>query len=511
MSNKVLVVFAGGYDDESLACTFVGMVKHFEKDSHSEVTALSNLNLATFLQRPEGLVFGRMEGKTGRLGVLTGFAHEHRERGYKVIAEAAMKQTIQDWITNAGQGNVNNMTFVFVAHGHPPKALVPAGTIALGSTPLASKLSPEELLLQLDLVPVGIQINLILIPCFSGAFIAQGLETLTRRNVFIHASTSAEDYAWPLRSASYQDRCSLFGAAVVEAISNNPRAGVSEYEATVHTIVQAETQQSTTPHTPQLFVDPNRLWDQPVGSLLGYPVGVVARASRRLYTAAASAVGSFFGRPQPLQLPYGKDADFVKRMCAAIPPLPFPEMPMVSLARKFSEEWATEDQVLHLEEILNFRRSAQSDTVYLFKAWVSQGLININELPLSAGDLTQSSEGTQLNRVLLLKYLPELEALETFYYAAGVYRYYDCTNFLANVIGIGGKAGLTRLLQVANENAGISVSVHPSDIDCELAVPKIQSRGIVGFDLHLPVSTEELNFWKRPEQLELLVAVRESA
>jgi hypothetical protein len=228
----------------------------------------------------------------------------------------------------------------------------------LGSTPLASILSPEELLIQLNLVPVGIQINLILVPCFSGAFIEQGLQTLTRRNVFIHTSTSAGDYVWPLRSASFQDRCSLFGAAVVEAISRNPRADVVEYEATVHTIVQAETQQGTTPHTPQLFVDPDRLWDQPVGSLLGYPFGVVARASRRLYTAAASAVSSFFfGRPQRLQLPYGNDADFVKRMCAAIPPLPFPEMPMVSLARKFSEEWA---QVLRLEEILSFRRPAQS-------------------------------------------------------------------------------------------------------------------------------------------------------
>jgi hypothetical protein len=88
------------------------MVKHFEKDSDSEVTALSNLNIATFLQRPEGLVFGRKEGKTGRLGVLTGFAHEHRERGHKVIAKASMKQTIQDWIANAGQGNINNMTLV---------------------------------------------------------------------------------------------------------------------------------------------------------------------------------------------------------------------------------------------------------------------------------------------------------------------------------------------------------------------------------------------------------------
>jgi hypothetical protein len=80
------------------------MVKHFEKDSDSEVTALSNLNIATFLQRPEGLVFGRKEGKTGRLGVLTGFAHEHRERGHKVIAKASMKQTIQDWIAKCRAG-----------------------------------------------------------------------------------------------------------------------------------------------------------------------------------------------------------------------------------------------------------------------------------------------------------------------------------------------------------------------------------------------------------------------
>jgi hypothetical protein len=86
---------------------------------------------------------------------------------------------------------------------------------------------------------------------------------------------------------------------------------------------------------------------------------------------------------------------------------------------------------------------------------------------------------------------------------------YDRTNFLANVIGLGGKAGLTRLLQVANESVGISVSVHPSGTHCEIAVPKIQSRGIVRFDLHLPVSTKELNVCKRLEPLELLVAIRE--
>jgi predicted Abi (CAAX) family protease len=77
---------------------------------------LSNLNFATFLQRPEGLA--RRE-RPEDWGVLTGFAHDHRERGYKVIAEASMKQTIQDWSANAGRGNINNMTLVFVAHGHP--------------------------------------------------------------------------------------------------------------------------------------------------------------------------------------------------------------------------------------------------------------------------------------------------------------------------------------------------------------------------------------------------------
>jgi hypothetical protein len=59
----------GGGRFVHMACTFVGMAKHFVKDPKSEVTAVSNLNLATFLQRPEGLVFGRKEDKGGRLGV----------------------------------------------------------------------------------------------------------------------------------------------------------------------------------------------------------------------------------------------------------------------------------------------------------------------------------------------------------------------------------------------------------------------------------------------------------
>jgi hypothetical protein len=46
--------------------------------------------------------------------------------GYKVIVEASMKQTIQDWIANAGQENINNMTLVFVAHGHPTGVFSPS-------------------------------------------------------------------------------------------------------------------------------------------------------------------------------------------------------------------------------------------------------------------------------------------------------------------------------------------------------------------------------------------------
>jgi hypothetical protein len=277
MSNRVLIVFAGGYDDESLACTFAGMSNHFLKVADSQVTSLSNLNLATFLKRSEGLVFGRKEGRGGRRGVLTGFAHDHRQRNYTVVPEASMKQNIQDWITFTAGENITTMTLVFVGHGYPPSDSndsIPVGTISLGWTPEASKLSPEELLAQLDQVPVAVRVNLILVPCFSGAFIEKGLAILTRRNIFIHASTSAGDYAWPLRSASFQDRCSLFGAAVVEAIITKPKAKIVECEATVHSIVQVETQR-TVPHTPELHVDPDHLWNVPVGNVLGYPSGIM--------------------------------------------------------------------------------------------------------------------------------------------------------------------------------------------------------------------------------------------
>jgi hypothetical protein len=509
MSNKVLIVFAGGYADESLACTFVGMTNHFRKDAASQVTALSNLNLATFLQRPEGLVFGRKEGRGGRLGVLTGFAHD-RQRNYTVVPETSMKQDIQDWITLTAGQNIQNMTLVFVAHGYPPSDSIPVGTIALGWTPEASTLSPEELLAQLDQVPVAVRVNLILVPCFSGAFIEKGLAILTRRNIFIHASTSACDYAWPLRSASFQDRCSLFGAAVVEAINTNPRATIVEYEATVHSIIQVETQtQRTVPHTPELHVDPDNLWNVPVGNVLGYPSAIISRTTRRLYSAVTRVATSVFARTQHPQMPYGKDAELVKTMFAQIPPLPIPEMPMTYLGRKFREGWASEAEVRHLEEILNFRREAQEYTASLLNAWVSEGAVDLNVLAFSADGLTQSSKGTQENRMFLLRCLPELNSFERLNYSAGIYRYYDCTNFLANVVGLAGTTEAPRLIEIANSKLGISVSVRACGDSLRLSVPELRSElEIRAFDIHLPASREELRVWSRPEPLELLVPSR---
>jgi hypothetical protein len=54
------------------------------------------------------------EGKSGRLDVLTGFAQDHRERNYTVIPEASMKQTMQDWIIQAGEEDIKNMTQVVI-------------------------------------------------------------------------------------------------------------------------------------------------------------------------------------------------------------------------------------------------------------------------------------------------------------------------------------------------------------------------------------------------------------
>jgi hypothetical protein len=154
--------------------------------------------------------------------------------------------------------------------------------------------------------------------------------------------------------------------------------------------------------------------------------------TRQLYNAAARVATSVFSSTQHPQMPYGKDAELVKTMFAQLPPLPFPEMPMTYLGRKFREGWADEIDVGNLEAILNFRREAQAYTVSLLKAWVSEGAVDLNALAFSAGGLAQSSKKTQDNRVLLLRCLPELNSFERLYYNRGVYRYYDCTNFLAN-------------------------------------------------------------------------------
>jgi hypothetical protein len=115
------------------------------------------------------LDIGCKEGNGGRLGVLTDFAHKHRQRDYTVIPELSIKQTIQDWISNSGAGdNIQNMTLMFVAHGYPASHIIQVGAIALGCTPGHSTLSPDELLIQLDQFPVEIQVNLILDPVFQG-------------------------------------------------------------------------------------------------------------------------------------------------------------------------------------------------------------------------------------------------------------------------------------------------------------------------------------------------------
>jgi hypothetical protein len=115
----------------------------------------------------------------------------------------------------------------------------------------------------------------------------------------------------------------------------------------------------------------------------------------------------------------------------------------------------------------------------------------------------------------ILKCLPELESLETLYSPVGIYKYYDCTNFLANVIALCGgsrAAGLVRLCQVANEKLGVSVAVRGCGHGLGIAVPVLRCWGAErGFDLHLLVNSEELRVWKQPQALELLVPVTNDA
>jgi hypothetical protein len=104
-----------------------------------------------------------------------------------------------------------------------------------------------------------------------------------------------------------------------------PPAQVDAYESSVHRIFPQEMTDNSEPHTSELHVYPDHIWRWPIGQILGYPSGVIARASRRLYDAVTASVASLFSRTQPPQLPFGRDAGLIKRMLGELPPLPFPD------------------------------------------------------------------------------------------------------------------------------------------------------------------------------------------
>ena len=169
MAHQVLVVFGGGYNDDALACSMLGMAAHFRHDPSAVVTSWSNLDLITFVLEGKEMIFGRKEGFGGCRIVLTQYTQDNQERNYQVVPEGDMKRMLLGWVAEKATlpTPFNTMTIVLCAHGansltYKHRGVVLAArAVLLGWTPQLSKIEPDELLSQFSRVPPSVQINLI--------------------------------------------------------------------------------------------------------------------------------------------------------------------------------------------------------------------------------------------------------------------------------------------------------------------------------------------------------------
>lgn len=178
MSHRVLIIFGGGFGDASLACSALGMSHHFKRVKDATVTNLSTLDMSSFLQNGP-MVYGRKEGIGGRTVVFSKLLLNHRDAQYHVVPGGRMKAEILSWMDNVRQQDPPEiLTIVSCCHGYSasdPSGTIPIGTMAFGYNQDASELSPDELLISINTLDLSIRINLVVLGCYSGAWLDRSL------------------------------------------------------------------------------------------------------------------------------------------------------------------------------------------------------------------------------------------------------------------------------------------------------------------------------------------------
>jgi hypothetical protein len=268
MSQHVLIVFAGTRHDPSLACTLVGLATHFRRDPTNEVTVWSTIDLEPIIP-PDGFVFGRKEGHGDRLMVLSRFAHTHRPRPYDLVAEN-IKQRILDWVhsfhASPAQVPPQSIAVCFVCHGND------LGELVLGEPSDPNQiLRPSELYAQLNSLDATTKASVLLCSCYTGVWVENAIRLSTHPNLIVHSACKQDQEAWPLRSTSNKYRCSLFGAAVAEALDQELHTTAAGYEIMVAEIMDEATHHvshPSTPHEPAMSIDEAKR-PEPISSALG--------------------------------------------------------------------------------------------------------------------------------------------------------------------------------------------------------------------------------------------------
>lgn len=522
MAHQVLVVFGGGYKDDALACSMLGMTAHFRHDPSAVVTSWSNLDLATFVLEGKEMIFGRKEGFGGRRIVLTQYTHDNQERNYQVVPEEDMKRMLFGWVAEKATlpTPFNTMTIVLCAHGangltykHRGVVLA-AGAVLLGWTPQLSTIEPDELLSQFLRVPPSVQINLILLQCFSSAWVERSLLLSPHRNLFVHASCGQAEVSCSLCSVSNEFRCSLFASSIVEAINLNPQGTVATYEVNVQHAMQEAIEHPSHPtsprHTAVLSVVPNPSLQRPIGELLGFPSRLpnLLVYARRAYQAASAWI-----RPQPPPLlPFTLDTVVVEQIYGSVVGVSFQDTALWSLMGSYIRgsptNWRT--NAYQLEEIINYRRKSQTIMVLLVQAWEKEGII---QLSTRAGvNLTSIYPATSHNYRLLVHHIPELGALTDYQHETGErFHFSDPNLWIANILGqrlINGKLpSLPLVLSIAARQFGFYLSLSPHPVFTTFE-PVLGNHGhpntVHTIDNFLPVNVEEIRNFEVPANLRLV-------
>ncbi|MCJ1360563.1 MAG: hypothetical protein MMC33_010571 [Icmadophila ericetorum] len=253
--------------------------------------------------------------------------------------------------------------------------------------------------------------------------------------IFLHASSSEDSEAFPIRSVSGSFRSLLFGAAAVEAIAvASESITVLEYDANVQQIIEKEVARvSSPPHEAQLHIRPRLMWNSPVEEILGawrkYPSRMYDTGARLI-----SPIASVFTSATPS---YGPDAKLLRqisrqmargeRLCC-----PGSES-TASLLRSLETYSISVSQLRTLEQIMKHRRRVTSSAVVFIRELVKSRILN--ETNSISYDIHFSGACRQ-NYLTLLKFLPHIESMNAFTDSdSSIYQYPEAMNWLCNAIG----------------------------------------------------------------------------